>query len=76
MLVVGAGIASAVSISRGDIAYVLVIVWAFAGIAVKQAGTPLVAITAGLMALIVALTLLVGVPRSRQRAPNPTTGLA
>ncbi len=66
MLVVGAGIASAVSISRGDIAYVLVIVWAFAGIAVKHAATPLVAITAGLMALIVALTLLVGVPRSKQ----------
>lgn len=66
MLVVGAGIASAVSISRGDVAYVLVIVWAFAGIAVKQANTPIVAITAGLMALIVALTLLVGVPRSKQ----------
>jgi benzodiazapine receptor len=74
MLVVGAGIASAVSISRGDVAYVLVIVWAFAGIAVKHAGTPMVAITAGLMALIVALTLLVGVPRSRQRAQDPTTG--
>jgi hypothetical protein len=76
MLVVGAGIASAVSISRGDIAYVLVIVWAFVGIAVKHADTPMVAITAGLMALIVALTLLVGVPRSKQRAENLTKGLA
>ena len=76
MLVVGAGIASAVSISRGDVAYVLVIVWAFVGITVKQVNTLLVAITAGLMALIVALTLLVGVPRSKQRAQNLTTGLA
>ena len=75
MLVVGAGITSAVSISRGDVAYVLVIVWAFVGIAVKHAATPLVAITAGLMALIVALTLLVGVPRSKQRAQDLTTGL-
>jgi benzodiazapine receptor len=74
MLVVGACIASAVSISRGDIAYVLVIVWAFAGIAVKHAATPLVAITAGLMALIVVLTLLVGVPRNRQRAQNLQQG--
>jgi len=76
MLVVGAGITSAVSISRGDVAYVLVIVWAFVGIAVKHAATPLVAITAGLMALIVALTLLVGVPRNRRRAQNLTTGSA
>jgi benzodiazapine receptor len=76
MLVVGAGIASAVSISRGDVAYVLVIVWAFVGIAVKHAATPLVAITAGLMALIVALTLLVGVPRNRQRRRNLPTELA
>ncbi len=76
MLVVGAGIASAVSISRGDVAYVLVIVWAFAGIAVKHANTQMVAITAGLMALIVALTLLVGVPRKKQRAQNLTKEVA
>jgi len=76
MLVVGAGIASAVSISRGDVAYVLVIVWAFVGIAVKQAKTPIVAVAAGLMALIVALTLLVGASRNRQRGQNLTTGLA
>ena len=76
MLVVGAGIASALSISRGDVAYVLVIVWAFVGIAVKHAATPLVAITAGLMALIVALTLLVGVPRNKQRRRNLPAALA
>jgi benzodiazapine receptor len=67
MLVAGAAIASAVSITRGDVAYVLVIVWAFAGIAVKHAATPVVAVTAGLMALVVALTLLIGVPRTRRR---------
>jgi hypothetical protein len=33
----------------------------------------MVAITAGLMALIVALTLVVGVPRSQQRAQNLIT---
>jgi hypothetical protein len=66
MLVAGAVIASVVSLTRGDIAYVLVIVWAFLGIAVKHADTPLIAATAVLMALIVALTLLVGVPRTRR----------
>jgi benzodiazapine receptor len=72
MLVAGAIIASAVSITRGDVAYVLVIVWAFAGIAVKHSGTPLVAVTAGLMAVVVALTLVVGVPRRRRRMKEPS----
>jgi hypothetical protein len=71
MLVAGTVIASAVSITRGDVAYVLVIVWAFAGIVVKHSGTPLVSITAGVMAVVVALTLLVGVPRRRRRLQAP-----
>jgi hypothetical protein len=67
MLVIGAAIASAISITRGDIAYVLVIVWAFIGIAVKQSAAPVVAIPAGVLAAVVALTLIVGVPRRRRR---------
>ena len=70
MLVAAAAIASAVSLTRGDIAYILVIVWAFVGIAVKQAATPVVAWTAILMAVVVALTLIVGVPRTRRRLRN------
>ena len=67
MLVVGALVAAAVSITRGDIAYIAVIVWAFAGIAVKHADTSVVAITAWVAAAAVALTLLVGVPRAQKR---------
>jgi hypothetical protein len=67
MLIAGAVIASAVSIMRGDIAYVLVIVWAFVGIAVKHSDTSIVAVTAIVVAVLVALTLLIGVPRARQR---------
>jgi benzodiazapine receptor len=67
MLVVATVVASAVSITRGDIAYVAVIVWAFAGIAVKHSGTPLVAITAWVTAAVVALTLLIGVPHTQGR---------
>jgi hypothetical protein len=62
MLVVGGLVACAVSITRGDVAYVLVIVWAFAGIVVKHVDTLSVAITAGVVAGIVLLTLLLGVP--------------
>ena len=46
MLVIGAVLTTVVSLSRRDVAYALVIVWAFVGIAVKHAGTPTVAITA------------------------------
>lgn len=60
MLVAGVGIASAVSLSRGDVAYMLVIVWVFAGIAVKHAGTPVVATAAWVTAALVALILVAG----------------
>jgi hypothetical protein len=62
MLVVAALIASAVSLTRGDIAYVLVIVWAFIGIAVKHSDTAVIAIVAGFLAGLVMGTLLLGVP--------------
>ena len=69
MLVAGVGIASAVSLSRGDVAYMLVIVWAFAGIAVKHAGTPVVATAAWVTAVLVALMLVVGLLfRKRRRS--------
>lgn len=53
MLVVAAVITLGIIIRHSDIAYTLVILWALAGIVIKQAETPLVAGTAGLMALIV-----------------------
>ena len=46
----------------GSIAYVAVIVWAFVGIA-KHADTSVVSATARIAAVVVALTLLIGVPR-------------
>jgi hypothetical protein len=67
MLIVGTAIASAVGLTRGDIAYMLVIVWAFVGIAVKHAATPLVATaawaTTGIVAVMLAVSVLI-----RQRA--------
>jgi hypothetical protein len=67
MLVVAAGLAVAMSVRHGDVAYVAVIVWALIGIAVKHAGTPAVSGVAWAMAAVAALSLAVGVPRVRKR---------
>jgi hypothetical protein len=80
MLVVAAIVASLVSITRGDVAYVLVIVWAFVGIAIKHTDTPLVSITAALAAGFVLATPLLGLPllyRRLQTWPDwyPEAGL-
>lgn len=55
-LITTTAIAATISIQRADMAFVLVIVWAFVGIAVRHENIPLIAITAGGLAL--ALTLL------------------
>lgn len=67
MLIVATGVAALVSLTRGDIAYIAVIVWAFVGIAVKHWDTPAVAITAILMAVVAAATLIKGVPQVQER---------
>lgn len=54
MLTAGVIIGSLVALTRGDAAYLLVLVWAFAGIGVKQASAPLVANAAWAAALFVA----------------------
>lgn len=71
MLVAGLAITTAIALTRRDVAYMLVIIWAFVGIAVKHAGTSLVApaawITAGAVALLVVATLIA----KQRRPPTP-----
>jgi len=67
MLIAGLGIASVMSLTRGDIAYQLVIVWAFAGIAVKQTAMPVVANAAWVMSALVIIVLIIGVLVREQR---------
>jgi benzodiazapine receptor len=75
MLIAGTGIATAMSLTRGDAAYVLVILWAFVGIAVKQAGTPVVANAAWIAGGVALIALVVGVLVSRRRKlPPAATG--
>jgi benzodiazapine receptor len=62
MLIAGVVISAIMSLSRADIAYSLVLVWAFIGIAVKQNNTPLVAnsalIGAGLILVILIIVMI------------------
>ncbi len=74
LLAVGVGIAALFTRNKPDVAYVAVLIWAFAGIAVKQSDAPLVVIAAVVATLVIAallvITLLRGGPRGRvlQRA--------
>lgn len=61
MLVVATALAMAMTLMRGDVAYLFVLVWSFIGIAVKQAATPLVANAAWVMVVLVALMIPLGV---------------
>jgi hypothetical protein len=60
MILVGGGIAATIARKRVDIAFPLVIIWAFIAIAVRQANQPLIAMTAGGVALGLGLFLLLG----------------
>jgi len=73
MLVAGGSIASAVSLTRGDIAYMLVIVWAFVGIAVKHGDAPVVATAAWVVTALAVLVLVVGIVLGRRRKQQPGT---
>ncbi len=75
LLVAVVGITGAVILTRRDAAYPLVILWALAGITVKQAGTPAVVIPTwiafGLVGAILAVELLA---RWRGRKLAPAAG--
>jgi benzodiazapine receptor len=61
ILIVAVAVAALVSFTRGDIAYMLVIIWAFAGIAIKHSSNKMIANTTWIMTGVVALLLILGV---------------
>lgn len=63
VLLVGLGIAGTFVTRFRDVAYGLVIVWAYAGIVVKEQDTALVAATAGIAALAVAVLVILAIAR-------------
>lgn len=62
MLSIAASIAILDNLTKGDNAYSLVFVWAYIGIAVAQAGAPLVVISALILAAVIALMLVARKP--------------
>jgi len=76
ILLTGAAIASAVILSRVDVAYALVIIWAYVGIVVKQSGTPIVAAFAVVGAVTVALLMIFARLRRSQPVSNRPAGAA
>jgi hypothetical protein len=67
MLLAAAIIAALMALTRGDIAFLLVIIWAVTGIAIKQAATIAVSYPAWAVALFVAFLLVVAAVASRNR---------
>jgi len=68
MLGVATVVGVLVFLTRRDFAFVLVLIWAFAGIAVKHSTVPLVMGAAWLMTAVLGMMLLVGLVRGRQTA--------
>ncbi|MBW4577511.1 MAG: tryptophan-rich sensory protein [Aphanothece sp. CMT-3BRIN-NPC111] len=66
MLIVGSAIAAVVTTTRTDIAYPLVIIWAIVAIAVRQIAQPLIAVTAGGLAIALGLLVLLSLRRRLQ----------
>jgi hypothetical protein len=66
MLLAGVVISGLMSFRRGDIAYSLVLIWAYAGIGIKQAGVTIVSYTA--WAAIAAIIIILIVAGIRKRS--------
>lgn len=73
MLAAAASIASVVTLTRGDIAYMLVVIWAFVGIAVKHTETPVVAAAAWVVTALALLVLVIGMVLGRREKQQPAT---
>ena len=71
VLLVGLAIAATFVTRFRDVAYGWVIVWAYAGIVVKEAATMPVAVTAGVSAAIVAVLVVAALVRNRSMNATP-----
>ena len=77
MLLTASAITVLITFSRRDVAYALVIVWAFLGIGVKQAGTLVVAVPAVLLALaLIAVTVVAAIRQEGTDALPPVESRA
>lgn len=71
MLAIATAVGGLMSFTRGDIAYALVLVWAFAGIAIKHSANPTVSTAAWAAVVITALLMVIGAYQHRKKAGQP-----
>ncbi len=71
MLAVALVVAVLMALTRHDVAYLLVLTWSFAGIGVKHAATPVVAVAAWVATLIVLLLAVYSGFQTARRQPQP-----
>ena len=71
LLAVATALSAAMIFTRDDIAYLLVITWSVIGVAVKQAGSPLVATAAWIAAGAIVLLLVAGTLARRRTSLKP-----
>ena len=68
MLAAAGFISALMSLTRADIVYSLVIIWAVIGIAVKHTDTPLVSTAAWITVVFILVLMFVGIYRSRRQS--------
>lgn len=71
MLTIATVVGGLMSFTRGDIAYSLVLIWAFSGIAIKHSDTSSVATAAWIATAATAVLMLVGAYYHRRRQGEP-----
>lgn len=71
MLAIATVVGGAMSMTRGDVAYSAVLIWAFIGIALKHQDTAIVSNTAWIAAIVTAILMIIGYYRKRQSSSDP-----
>lgn len=71
MLAIATVVGGLMSFTRGDIAYALVLIWAFAGIAIKHEDTSIVATAAWVAVGVTAILMIAGAYRHRRQQGQP-----
>lgn len=76
MLVVATAVAGLMAYSRQDIAYLLVLIWAFIGIGFEQSDTPQVANAAFLAAAVVAIFVILVIIQKVKQTRKPEIAMS
>lgn len=71
MLAIATVVGGVMSMTRGDVAYAAVLIWAFIGIALKHQDTAVVMNAAWIAAIVTAILMIIGAYRKRQSGSDP-----